>query len=86
MADESTPEEIAAFAAGLRREGSATAEQNRALVEALHPEDPESPEAPTPEAQPAVTEDFHAEVARALTAPKPAHVDLVRQLHGGGDE
>jgi hypothetical protein len=71
MGREGTPEEFAAWAAGLRGQRQAKLEADRALVESIHPAEPE----PEPDLE---AEEFVAK----LLAPKAGHAELIRRMHG----
>jgi hypothetical protein len=70
MADESTPEEFAAWAAAIR---ALRDEPGQAKAEAPEPE---------PDVEPEPEADSEADVLTSLFAPKREDVELIRRLHG----
>jgi hypothetical protein len=70
---ENTPDEIAAWVAGLRGKARAKQEQDRELLEAMHRAEPE----PTSDAD-AEAQEFLAK----LFAPKAGEVEAIRRIHG----
>ena len=68
---EGTPEDFARLAAELRGQDASTKrEENRRILDAIHPPEPE------PE------RDLEAEeFVPRLFAPKPGHAELIRRLH-----
>jgi hypothetical protein len=65
---ESTPEDIASYFAALRGQKQ---EEDRRIVEALHPAEPE------PE-----RDQEAEEFIQRLFAPKPADIEVIRRIHG----